>query len=1432
MIVNSAKEYRQWIREQRRRPEVDIDFIGCSRMDENRMIKGFFELFHGFKDDIEKFLPSVLDIAEDNQAIFEFLQNAVDCGATHFWAFYNDQYFIAVNNGKKFTLNGISSILNNAQSDKTSSIGRLGIGFKLVHRLLGKGNGVYELIHNNKGPILFSWNKQEQLASLLSNETISYDGLDENPYLFKIAITNFPVNADENVKNINYEDTIVFPSSELVEMRTYASQCIADLYSANPLSFSQGSLFFIKLGEKKKQLLDADLATLRNGIEYSMNTLKQLSHICFNGETIMKKMLVINETTIDKTSEKFRDIDPQYKNYDILYSFGYLPLDFSSNDYYQVISQLKQSPNFYKYFPMGDEVDNMALFVHSDSFQIEANRRKLINDHTNRELLPVIAKYIIETLSSYKDTDRNKFLQLYAAILLTDKPSAQEKSWMNCPFFDLLLAAIKGYIPTTIGDSTNSAIVKIKKVKMDIPLGQIGLGNYQWFYWYGDNHKEIIFGAGKKEKLGLEEWNINDLITKANIVSLNTWLDSCSLDMFDQFISEIHSITTSKEAESRLPKIKLFKIGSERKTRDEIMANKDYVIITKKTLAIKTILEKIGMKCTDDAIENHLLSTMLKAQDEKKLFAIIKEKAENDQNWNVLLPGDKLSLITTLKDFENVGDSSIKQLRIFKNIEGEQCALENLIAFRENVEFWQRPYVICKEECFNEVQSLLVSNESVFSDIVGNHYDDIIAKGTSIDELYSIYQNHGTTWTDDLTLKIINTYGCTDEVLSLIEKHPSKSSVEEFVKKMGTLKISSTQDYPENSFEYRCIKVAAKEDVIAIRYKILIDGTKLTDFTSSNELKFRFKNKEGKEMIFSMELSDVLPENTQCALYGKVSEKFSRITDYKKIFSADSSDSSTVQRQLREILSKDNVIITPAQFIFILIINYQKGNSSISSWGNIVRFCKDNESAGPIVTGILDYAYKNIFDDVLIEYKSLYLWRPFIQNKYLFSTDYTLKEERAFKEIEIWCENDSDKKEFLKKLNMRFPDCIEIKRRKRFLEDKLESWDGETPPNSFIRWIGSSDIPIVGSKQKELLRQLVHKAKNADFRIVYKEEDCSDALELDTSKYKKWKSSNNMSIYKLSHEIPYRIIYKDKILVRYNYLPYKYYSTTKHLYIYGIDDPQVVGVLAQVYQDSAIPFYFKDYVSICFDSYEEQRAKDQELDRYRKLEEENERIKIKEERIKIEKERAQEEFRNKYSARVKEFLGGDFSMPSDKVKSEHIISRYRILMYIKSLNVFTLKQGFDEKHYIRTDGYAPIPLSNGKHINVQGAKDGIWHLSPVIWNDIVEKGNYECLCTGNGDNDFILINNEDDIKRVAERTKNVFMRLTPTSSMNIMDTIKSVISSNTFELDDDMILDTIYTNRDVHLMLMVHPTKEPVLNSIFDTVFKSEGDYNISELGE
>ena len=74
MIVNSAKEYRKWVKDQEDRPDVNENFIGYRYDQSNKKIKGFFNLFHGIKGDIERYLPSLLDIAEDNQAIYEFLQ--------------------------------------------------------------------------------------------------------------------------------------------------------------------------------------------------------------------------------------------------------------------------------------------------------------------------------------------------------------------------------------------------------------------------------------------------------------------------------------------------------------------------------------------------------------------------------------------------------------------------------------------------------------------------------------------------------------------------------------------------------------------------------------------------------------------------------------------------------------------------------------------------------------------------------------------------------------------------------------------------------------------------------------------------------------------------------------------------------------------------------------------------------------------------------------------------------------------------------------------------------------------------------------------------------------------------------------------------------------------------------------------------------------
>lgn len=1408
MIVNSAKTYRQWIKNERVRSDIDENFIGCSIRKNGKMKKGFFELFHGMKDDIERYLPSLLDIAEDNQAIYEFLQNAVDCDATHFWAFYNEQYFLAVNNGTKFSLDGISSILNIAQSTKTtsSSIGRLGIGFKLAHRLVGKGNGTHELVHGNKGPIMFSWDKPDQLEALMSSEGIEYKGLDENPYLFKIAITNFPANAGEHVRNLNYEDTIVFPESELNELRSYVLACLHELFVEAPTSFKQGTLFFIKLGENKKALLDSDLDTLKNGIEYSMNTLKQLENICFNGETIQKKELVINEDSIDKTSERFMEIDPQYKDYDIMYSFGFLPLDFSSENYNQAVSQLRQSPNFYKYFPMGDEVDNMALFIHSDSFQIEANRRKLTNHHTNRELLPDIADFIICTLNTYKEKDRKKFLQLYASILLTDRPSSQEKEWMHEIFFEKLFSALNSYIPTASGYSCDSNNVKVREITTNVPLNEIGLEDNEWFFWEYDGNEDIIDASIDKDKLGLEEWNINDIIEKANLQQLNSWLTTCAETDFDCFLTEIRSTTSTKEVTKLLPQIKLFKVGTERKSRDEITTNVDYFILTERTKPIRRVLKKVGMKCTNETIESHPLCSRLEAQDENKLFENIKKKLEEEQNWKRLTPSDKIKLVTVLKEFKNVGDVSIKQLRIFNNLDGNQCALEDLISFRKHVDTWQRPYVICKDENFSEIQAYLVSSENFYSEIVEYYYEDIISSGTSIEDLHEIYQKNSILWPEDLTLNLIDTYGCTEEVLSIIEKNPSKTAVDKFLKKLETLNISSRKCYTDDSFEYRCIQVAAKVDAISIRNRMKIDNISLTKFVSSNEILFRCKNSQGVVHTYKMKLSDILPEDKQCALYGKVAEMFSTISNYDKIFSADSSDYSVVMRTLREKLTQNDVIITPPQYIFILFTRWQNNYSTLSNWSSIIRLSRTDNKLGAAVTKILNYAYENNLTDVLIENKSMYLWTWSVKEKFLFSTEYTLENERVHKDIENWCGHDLQKRELLKKLDMHFEDSAEIKRRKKFKENTFEIWDGEKFPNIFLSWVASF-APINENNQKKLLLSICDKFPQYSLKKVFVENDFIETKELNTPKYFVWKPTKSISIFLLEKEMPCRIIFRNEtILSRDNDGNYHYFADTKHLYIHGHEESEIAGVLAKVYQDNTIPLFdFKDYISVCFDSYEEQKAKDKEIE---SLLGEIE-ILRKGRHDQKQEESYREKERKEYEKKIRDFLGGSFNLSNYNTKSEHIISCYRILNYLRNQG-YQIANDFDQRAFVASGTYKSIRLQNGIHVNPCGAKWGIWYIHPNIWRDIVQNGNWACICTGNNEFDFEIVKSVEDIQRNAKLANNVLMRLHPSGFNGIMDVINSVFPGCG---NEDM---------DIHLMVKLHDTPNEDLNSLFDKVFNAD----------
>ena len=225
--------------------KIDLDFIGCIVRKNNEIIKkGFINITHGDKPNERGFIESQVTIAEDGQAVYEFLQNAVDADSSEFYVYYDEKNFCVINNGSKFSIENVRSILNFSQStksEKDNKIGRFGVGFKLIHRLVGKESGIDEIIDQYKGPVLFSWDNF-YLKKFVKNDFIDID----NHWLFKIIYTNFPCGVNETILGANCESINPFKDNEVNEIIRFLSN-----KNINMEVMEQGSLFFLKLGDQK-----------------------------------------------------------------------------------------------------------------------------------------------------------------------------------------------------------------------------------------------------------------------------------------------------------------------------------------------------------------------------------------------------------------------------------------------------------------------------------------------------------------------------------------------------------------------------------------------------------------------------------------------------------------------------------------------------------------------------------------------------------------------------------------------------------------------------------------------------------------------------------------------------------------------------------------------------------------------------------------------------------------------------------------------------------------------------------------------------------------------------------------------------------------------------------------------------------------------------
>jgi hypothetical protein len=786
MKIKSAKSFRYWYKNltSARKQAAqfwDENFIGTQHND----LSGFFAMYHGDKTQIYDFLRKEVEMAEDGQAIYEFVQNAADSDSTKFYMFYDEDYLIVINNGSVFSKEGVKSILNIGQSfgkQDPDKIGRYGIGFKLVHRLVGKSSGLDELLNVDKqghrGPILFSWSEKSQFRNFLKSNEFEYVDFNEDkaPWLFKILITNFPAQPTEKVKDIGYKDIEPFEAEELNSFQTFLNSYIDKI---DLDSLDCGTIFFLKLGEKKFEYLERQKQEYLNGLSTSMHFLKSLDTLVINKNVVQKDKEATNvlEFRIQNGSDEFNEIgltENRDKESDAIFKLCFADNANSANE-------IKKHPNIYKYFPAVKEVNNLSFVIHSNLFELSSNRQNLTETPINKNLLGLLSKQLINKMEDFKSENRNTFKNIFTSILMSEESSSNYSGngWQNEYFYNILLEYILKAIPTKgNGFSDNAQNVKINKLnsKLNLDLADFGLSHIEWFEWDKEENKLLIEEAKKDKKLGIEEWDIRDIIENTNLESINNWIANCNENTYEAFLSEIGKIYLREETKTRLFEIKLFKFSDNRfysindlwttanvretyqertynqykrtyenttKTRvvQKSILNQSIIFSTDKTSNVSNELQNLGFAVSLKNISTYkdIYSALSeKLPKEKETYNAIAEKCKT----NTLSAKEKkalfLNFINEATKLDNVDESTLKDLQLFCDSNSEIKPLNQLIN-QIKTPSWLNTYKIKQEEYFSELNSFLITEpEDIFKDIYQQYQADIIAELTTAEEIKSL----------------------------------------------------------------------------------------------------------------------------------------------------------------------------------------------------------------------------------------------------------------------------------------------------------------------------------------------------------------------------------------------------------------------------------------------------------------------------------------------------------------------------------------------------------------------------------------------------------------------------------------------------------------------------------------------------------------------
>lgn len=1101
------------------------NFIGHSITIDGNKSYGFFELFHADKENISNFLNPFLEMAQDWQAIYEFLQNAFDCNAKMFAVNFDNEYFIAFNNGDQFTFDGIRSILNIGQSTKQakSNIGKFGIGFKMVYRLIGESNGINELLNLN-GPILYSWNKYSDLQSLWNVNTLadikdvesqfelkddSFICKDDTSWLFKILLTNFPCSINDNILNLDFKpESSAFNLNELLKLRDY-SKLLLNNSNFNEQDLSNGSIVFLKLGKNKGQRILPE--HLKFGIKHSLSILDHLSKAdkkkslekvylndfdsCFTPANI--NLLPFE---ISKGEDEFTLLTDGLTNDEIPdnieYFFGY-PREIED-------FSIKSNPNFYLYFPLSDEKYKFNFLIHCNIFQKLSQRTKLDEGAINKRILSSFSKYLVRYLEDSKINNYDEYLKIFSSILSSDW---QTNTWVYEPLIKPLIEYLRKNIPNISGSYSSKDKLRIKDIELDVKPADFGVNNYDWFYFQTGS---IINDAKNSFKLGIASVDLVNLISDSNNPNqVNIWL-SKNFDKIDHVFNALNLIDIKRtyyikpakqiiEKETNLSfnlrQLKIFKFSDDKfYSINDITPNNFLLILSQEYHSIKKVVKLLGIEyCLIDEnyyknIHNYLNYFFPYLNDKTKFFDYFCSR--------LTLNGVKLK-------FEEV-----KSLIIFLNNTNSPIFNKLVIDEVDNV------YVLSLRTDHYK-QCYCSGSTPLLKKFLKNKYKEKLSV-ISDEQLQLINNKHGLLEEYDIYKYLLENDDIREELIDIIIEADSEEIKKEFLNKSEGLILKKGIIYSKDSYEHKILTLVfdIKDNDFRNKITILNDSEQpipLNSITFNDKVTFS-SSSDSVEYNYELSLSRLFPKlPAHSELLEEIIKSFSDFNSFslrRDVFKMGRSKSKD------DILTElDQLIETPEQLAFLLL--YNMFIKPISNEINRYKLIK-NGAEIPFVKGIyyiedipfidepsiLDNNYNPLTEIFKLNSKNVYFesgehkiaLRPFIRNGFLElpktnTNNSSFTNEQYLNLIQIIFEDYSNQKEALDNIilsEVSNVNNVEPDKKAKYLFDFIPrgcvypnefALDSERLPEYVNKWI---DV----SERKEKLKFLKALGVNTEDTVV------------------------------------------------------------------------------------------------------------------------------------------------------------------------------------------------------------------------------------------------------------------------------------------------------------------------------------------------------------